>query len=267
MDWYKISQSEIHDEYLDAIKNGDKITIERMIASVAASKGYKYFLYHGTNNTKFIKDKSVSGDQNAKEALKSIHDSLVKDGTFNEPLKDLSDLAVILERMKHPQASEARRLYELSRTRVKQKSYEIPGFNTFIPGEFGVHFGNEGAASMFGTVFPFYVMITKLFRTEDLGTWDYQNVLRSARKSGISISEKEYDDVFNSQDEQLAARKLLLGKGYDGIVYQNEVEGRGDSYIIFSSNQAKLANVTMDDSGKIIPLQKRFNSKSQDIRY
>lgn len=34
-------------------------------------------------------------------------------------------------------------------------------------------------------------------------------------------------------------RSLLLNKGYDGVVYKNAHEGRGDSYIAFKADQIK----------------------------
>jgi Serine/Threonine/Tyrosine Kinase found in polyvalent proteins len=60
-----------------------------------------------------------------------------------------------------------------------------------------------------------------------------------------------------------------IEKGYDGIVYKNEVEDVGsDSYIIFDPEQAKSADpATYDKEGNLIPLSQRFNPESNDIRY
>jgi len=42
---------------------------------------------------------------------------------------------------------------------------------------------------------------------------------------------KEYDRL---------VRSVLLDRGYDGVVYKNAHEGRGDSYIAFKSDQIKI---------------------------
>lgn len=40
-----------------------------------------------------------------------------------------------------------------------------------------------------------------------------------------------------AENRHAAVRRFLKSKGYDGIVYRNEVEGRGDSYLLFDDNQ------------------------------
>lgn len=54
-----------------------------------------------------------------------------------------------------------------------------------------------------------------------------------------------------------------------GYVYTNDVEGAGtDSYMVFSSNQIKLASlVTYDDNGNPVPSSERFNPENPDIRF
>lgn len=53
----------------------------------------------------------------------------------------------------------------------------------------------------------------------------------------------------------------LNGTKYDGIIVPTET-------VVFNSEQIKSANpVTKDDDGNVIPLSKRFNSQSKDIRY
>lgn len=121
---------------------------------------------------------------------------------------------------------------------------------------------------MFGDAFPFFVDLRKPLRLPDLGTWGYQSVMREARKAGVSISESEYESVFNASDNNAALRELLISKGYDGVVYKNEAEGTGDSFIVFAPRQAKLADpVTRDAQGNVIPLSQRFDQTKESILY
>lgn len=47
------------------------------------------------------------------------------------------------------------------------------------------------------------------------------------------------DDWTNRKVYDRMVRSLLLSKGYDGVVYKNAHEGRGDSYIAFKPEQIK----------------------------
>lgn len=145
---------------------------------------------------------------------------------------------------------------------------EFINFEVFETNEMGVHLGNKGAAESFGEPFRFFVNIKNPLRLPDLGTWNYQNVIREARFAGVDISEAEYDAAFNAFDNERATADLLQGKGYDGIIYNNEAEGYGDSWIAFNPNQIKSADpVTYDSNGKVIPLSERFNDSKDSILY
>ncbi len=54
---------------------------------------------------------------------------------------------------------------------------------------------------------------------------------------------REDEDLYESVVRQLGeqAREELRAQGYDGVVYENVVEGGGDSYIAFSPEQIKSA--------------------------
>lgn len=63
-----------------------------------------------------------------------------------------------------------------------------------------------------------------------------------------AIKSKQYDDARAARREVMAAAKAAIKKaGYDGVVYKNEVEGAGDSWIAFDASQIKSAS---GNSGK-----------------
>lgn len=63
----------------------------------------------------------------------------------------------------------------------------------------------------------------------------------------------------------------LIQKGHDGNIFLNAYDhsvGLHTEYVVFSPNQIKLADpITYDDNNKIIPISKRFDSTTDDIRY
>jgi hypothetical protein len=261
-------------EYLSAVERGDMDEAQRLVDQAAMAAKFQRELWHGTTVTKYIEGKSIEGDASAREKLKDLADKY--------GISDWSSVASIFERWVEygmatengitvEDAGEARRLYESSKG-TSERGKEAIGFDVFsMPSEgieLGVHLGTEQQAESFGETFRFWVNISNPLRLPDLGTWNYQSVMREARKRGAKISEEEYEVVFNARDENQALRDLLIQKGYDGIVYRNEAEGYGDSFIAFKPSQIKSADpVTRDDQGNVIPLSQRFNPESPDIRF
>jgi hypothetical protein len=93
--------------------------------------------------------------------------------------------------------------------------------------------------------------------------------------SGVERSRDEIeDDIFVSlKDEAVsggAFTKHLIESGYDGSSVWDDSNGGGDAmaYVPFNPSQIKSAEpITRDDQGKVIPLSKRFDSSSSDIRF
>lgn len=70
----------------------------------------------------------------------------------------------------------------------------------------------------------------------------------------------------NYQDDVM---RYAENQGYDMVVFDDPSStGQAISYVVFNPNQVKLADpITEDDNGNVIPIEKRFNSSSEDIRY
>jgi len=242
---------------------------------IARSKGYSGPFWHGTSEVRHIvRDSGTPKDPAALKRVNEIRDEFMEIGRERFPdVEDwesvpVGDIASVLQRWKlFDLAQEMRDTLRQAHGQFAKESVE-PSFTSFQFGEFGFHFGTKSVAEMMGHAFPFYLKMDSVFRLPDLGTWNWQLVVREFRERGIRISEREYDEIFNAQDEEMAAAELILSKGVDTIVYKNEVEGFEDSYLILSSQQIKLAfPVTYDDDGSLIPLSDRFDSSNPDFRY
>ena len=147
---------------------------------------------------------------------------------------------------------------------------QIDPFYEFDPGrvaDIGFHFGTEKAASEFGKPRPFYLSIQNPIRLEDPGDWFYGvgrgwSVQDQLARDGL-IDRHQYE-VFHVAAEVLRAdrkahgytprwtqeraklsekmRRILLDKGFDGVVYTNESEDYGStSWIAFAPTQIKAA--------------------------
>ena len=159
-------------------------------------------------------------------------------------------------------------------------------FDEFDAGEFGFHFGDEQAASMQGgSSMPVVLSIKNPLRLKDLGVWNPDRVLKALRKEAdipkeaIAEAEAESDKLHDQLVDRLdddndlhdarkahyewsaPVRELLDRHGYYGIVYQNEAEGFGDSYIAFRPEQIKSA---AENSGDYDPTKKSIKRSADD---
>lgn len=75
------------------------------------------------------------------------------------------------------------------------------------------------------------------------------------KELGWDIKDKDIKEIINEH-------------GYDCIIYRNEKEDVGNySIAMFEPNNIKLAGPTYDNEGNLIPLNQRFNIKTNDVRY
>lgn len=231
-------------------------------SKVVDDAGRPLVVYHGTNAVEYSGGGVVGGDAAAKERLTEIGRAI--------GVKEWSSVAGVVNRMvKYGQgeqygitpetAEEVNRLKAIAKGDVTGGGEEI-GFHVFkFPksNELGVHLGNEGAAENRGTPFPMYIRMDRPLRLPDLGDWRAPVVIDALRGAGIAVSESEQRDVLRAKNPAAALRELIKRKGYDGVVYANEAEGYGDSYIVFDPSQIKSAT---GNTGA-------FDPKNPDIRY
>ena len=136
---------------------------------------------------------------------------------------------------------------------------DLYDLSAFVGGDLGLHLGTleQAGARNPSTVIQVEVRMNNPLRMRDVLHWG-SDAIDELLAMG-TITEAEYKDLLDSYwgnnyelDESLpsnlakiketyqrteAVRVLLESKGYDGIVYANEVEGEGDSYIVFRPEQ------------------------------
>lgn len=194
-------------------------------------------VFHGTVEVKTIPGDSVPGDPAAIEELKAM--------ATRFGIADYQSVRQVLERLGRTgqrgrlgdtdeDAARAEVLSEKARWHVEPSRNAI-GFDAFhMPSgdmELGAHFGSRDQALMFGEPFEFYLDLRNPVRLPDLGNWHYSKVIVALRAAGVGVSPDEEGKVERARDHNEALRTLMLSKGYDGVIYRNEAEGVGDSYI------------------------------------
>lgn len=144
-------------------------------------------------------------------------------------------------------------------------------FNIFRRGDIGYHFGTKSQARVFAghgkkaVMMPVYLNIKNpLIIDRDYGSWDGGMIAEKLIEEGFFKDEEDIALLkkitkMGEYDSNVYMRKFLKDRGYDGIKYQNQFEGRANakeqsSYIAFSPEQIKR-------------IDNRTPTSSRDVRF
>lgn len=143
-------------------------------------------------------------------------------------------------------------------------------FDEFDTGrsDLGAHFGSLEQATKRATILagrpgdawstmPCWLSIQNPLRLKDDGSFHADAIVWQLAKKGIitradakQIEDAIYDDWETRKEYDPKMVDAIKKAGYDGIVYKNEHEGAGDSWIVFDPNQIKSA---IGNSGSFDP--------------
>lgn len=120
-------------------------------------------------------------------------------------------------------------------------------FDEFDMSKEGAHFGTyEQAANVRkpGLREPraYVLSIKNPLRLHDIGVWNKFNNLHTVLSTGNHITDEQADAIWAAWQKSdaegwQALKQALEQNGYDSIVYQNEQEGPGDSYLVWHNEQ------------------------------
>ncbi len=121
-------------------------------------------------------------------------------------------------------------------------------FKHFARGDVGYHFGSlpqaVKRAKDKGIKAPKYIKAylnieSPLYVDEDFFGWNASQIAQKLNKMGVINSDESVSLVSGTATEgNIRLKELLKQKGYDGIIYKNELEAlNGTSYIVFDDNQ------------------------------
>lgn len=146
-------------------------------------------------------------------------------------------------------AGKPRVLYHSTAAKFEEFSH------VYTSGQMGFHLGTAAQAKYISAkirnngkrsrLLKVYASIQNPIRLEDLGGWQGYAVQDMVNKAaGLKL-------LGSGRDSEL--RRALIKAGYDGVVYENRFEGKGDSFIAFYPNQIKLVdNTTFNANSNIL---------------
>lgn len=124
----------------------------------------------------------------------------------------------------------------------------------------------------------FWLKAEAPMRMHDLNGWEPLDMAHELHRMGY-MDNQEFNSALatdqkakTAEDIQRAYQDHIIPVferlGRDSVVYKNDTEGPGDSYMVFSPNQIKSADpVARGADGNVIPLSGRFNEAKDDIRF
>ena len=173
---------------------------------------------------------------------------------------------------------------------IAYHSTDIEDLTFFNLRDTGIHFGSRKAAEDRGNtrdasyIHEYFLKIVKPYvvekdfdwerdhsendfpSTEEFEKWENENFPDFYLKNQ-GFNYKYYDDNGEWVGWR-SVQEMLADEGYDCIIYRNEVEDVGNySVCMFNPNNIKLASTTYDDNGNEIPLEQRFDTSTDDVRY
>jgi hypothetical protein len=269
--------------YMDAVAKGDMKTAQRMVNAAAKEAGYTKKVFHGSPEEGItVFDRQVtsvgyffSPDENTADYYTAgtgkVYEVLLKMGKT----LDLTDEFNLYTAAKEVFGGAEERDEENVRGFVERlynegygKNEQVTEFFNRIDGIEDVKSGGYSVAQLLSDNWIGQSEVDDL--VAKIGSKRvseaYENAAPSKDPNVQSVVE-----AYGSQDFYMEYQNDLLEwarANYDSVIL-DDPSSTGDpiSYVVFNSNQIKSADpVTYDDNGNVIPLSKRFNSRSEDIR-
>lgn len=241
--------------YMDAVKRGDMDEAQRMVDDAARRAGYDVKAYHQTAGdfTVFNTDNPQAG-RNDSETPNGI---FFKTNDHDIGLDGKKQIPVYLRTgrsLSFANREEANKWYRRNvkgyEDLDKTKDREVGALDERMNALEDLMFGEGVTDEEYDALNREWdALLEQMHSIED----GHRGKLRELLNDHFLSGDSEYDSIH---------------LGYDGHRYVNGKREDVETYIVFGSDQAKLADpVTYDDSGDIIPLSERFNQSEQDIRF
>jgi hypothetical protein len=166
----------------------------------------------------------------------------------------------------------------------KKKDIDIfdPYYKTELS-SMGYHFGTEEQAkkrqgqydffSKSPEIGQYYLNIKNPIRVSHMGSYSSDHIVDELMDQGI-MEYEQYEAIqaetnYHDIETGDAIVALLKEQGYDGLVYDNEKEGEGDSYVPFDPNQIKSATKNTgafsSDSNKVQESKGKRNVQARNL--
>lgn len=295
----------IDNEYLEAIKNNDLETAQKLVDEAAKKAGYDSpLLYHGTKSfgfTEFVLDKMDDG--------RSIF--LTDSKEIASTYSGVEDLRKISERINiDVDKLTSRKTVELLNKYSEKYNYkyysesEVEKLKSDNNSRYGRRLNRDNIGGDIivcqnkktPVFYLFSIDSAKELLKEYVGKGNYSLYAKLNNPYVVECDGSYYNDITYYEDLPDELKKFYPGglwrtgttrdvaeyakdNGYDSVIFKNLKDNGGRNsnvprgtianvYVVFNPNNVKSADpITYDDNGNVIPLSERFKNEKVDIRY
>ena len=251
-------------EYMSAVESNDTAKLQQMVDNKARAEGYTERLYHQTGvdfnefNTENQKAGKFDWELPTGTFLKPSNDDIGLEGK-----KQMELYAKIQNPLNFKDRTDAQRFWRKNVPGYKEAADEVIKID--IEYREKVNDATNAARK--------YLKEWKQNNPDS----NSRDIYKDSEYLRLKDVEDSIADEWESKSDKasIEAKKLIdkfiSENDYDGIVVEKDQDGinhQTKTYIVFNSNQLKdAAPVTYDNSGEVISLSQRFDSKQSDIRF
>ena len=295
----------INNEYLEAVKNNDLETAQKLVEEAAKKAGYDSpLLYHGTKSfgfTEFALDKMDDG--------RSIFltDSKEIASTYSgvEDLRKISErINIDVDKLTSPKTVELLNKYSEKYNYKYYSESEVEKLKSDNNSRYGRRLNSDNIGGDIivcqnkktPVFYLFSIDTAKELLKEYVGEGNYSLYAKLDNPYVVECDGAYYNYIKYYEDLPDELKKFYPGglwrigttreaaeyakdNGYDSVIFKNIKDNGGRNgnvprdtianvYVVFNPNNVKSADpITYDDNGNVIPLSERFKNEKVDIRY
>ena len=295
----------IDNKYLEAVKNNDLETAQKLVDEAAKKAGYDSpLLYHGTKSfgfTEFALDKMDDG--------RSIFltDSKEIASTYSgvDDLRKISErINIDVDKLTSPETVELLNKYSEKYNYKYYSESEVEKLKSDNNSRYGRRLNRDNISGDIivsqnkktPIFYLFSIDSAKELLKEYVGKGNYSLYAKLNNPYVVECDGSYYNDITYYEDLPDELKKFYPGglwrtgttrdvaeyakdNGYDSVIFKNLKDNGGRNsnvprgtianvYVVFNPNNVKSADpITYDDNGNVIPLSERFKNEKVDIRY
>lgn len=302
---YQSRTSELDNEYLDAVKNNDLETAQRLVEEAAKKAGYDSpLLYHGTKSFGFT-EFDLSKMDDGKSIFLTDSKEIASTYSGVDDLKKISErINIDVDKLTSHKTVELLNKYSEKYNYKYYSESEVEKLKSDNNSRYGRRLNRDNISGDIivsqnkktPIFYLFSIDSAKELLKEYVGKGNYSLYAKLNNPYVVECDGSYYNDITYYEDLPDELKKFYPGglwrigttreaaeyakdNGYDSVIFKNIKDNGGRNsnvprdtianvYVVFNPNNVKSADpITYDDNGNVIPLSERFKEDKSDIRY
>ncbi len=302
---YQSRTADIDNKYLEAVKNNDLETAQRLVEEAAKKAGYDSpLLYHGTKSFGFT-EFDLSKMDDGRSIFLTDSKEIASTYSGVDDLKKISErINIDVDKLTSHKTVELLNKYSEKYNYKYYSESEVEKLKSDNNSRYGRRLNRDNISGDIivsqnkktPIFYLFSIDSAKELLKEYVGKGNYSLYAKLNNPYVVECDGSYYNDITYYEDLPDELKKFYPGglwrigttreaaeyakdNGYDSVIFKNIKDNGGRNsnvprdtianvYVVFNPNNVKSADpITYDDNGNVIPLSERFKEDKSDIRY